>query len=311
MEGNNIEIWKTSCHSDRYEVSSLGRVRGPSGKILKPTLLQIGYYSIAFSYKNHVVKRFYIHRLVADTFIGAIDKNMVVNHKNHDKTDNRLVNLEIVSRKDNGKHWAQQHRSQAAGRKRSGFCGRGHKLDDNKSYCNICRNMKNSGIEFMPPNDTEWQESIVPDYLISKDGRLWSNKTSRLIKAGVNKAGYVYANLRINGKTKPFAIHRLVAETFIDALKKDQVVDHIDGDKTNNNLTNLRITSRSENTTHFRDRVRDEDNHGYKLSKEQVIQIKILLNEGKLSQKEIGKRFGVVDSHISAIKNKRKWTHIE
>ena len=55
-----------------------------------------------------------------------------------------------------------------------------------------------------------------PGYLVSSNGRVWSKKTSRLLKPGVNKPGYEYVNLRIDGHTKPIAVHRLVAEAFLN-----------------------------------------------------------------------------------------------
>ena len=98
--------WRAINESDKYQVSDSGCVRGPSGRILKPTLMQILYYSVALSLGNHKVIRRYIHRLVAEAFLGGIPKGSVVNHKNHDKLDNRLENLEVVSRAHNAKHWA-------------------------------------------------------------------------------------------------------------------------------------------------------------------------------------------------------------
>lgn len=305
-----MEKWKPTIPSSRYEVSDQGNVRGPSGKILKPTLMQIGYFSVALSFGNHKVVRYYIHRLVAEAFIGRLPDDSVVNHKNHKKLDNRLTNIEVVSRKSNASHWAVEKRSTEAGRKRSGFCGRGHRLQGDKVYCLECRRLKALGHEYSPPADAEWKISSVSGYLISDDGRVWSQKTQRLIRTGVNKPGYSYANLRINGKTKPFATHRLVVEAFIRGLQDGEVVDHIDGNKLNNSVLNLRITTRSINTTAFRDRIREEGNHGYKLSEHDVMKIKRNLVEGKLTQREIGDLFGVGASIISSIKMGRKWSHV-
>lgn len=49
-------------------------------------------------------KEFYVHRLIASAFIGDIPDGHVVNHKNCDKSDNRVENLEIISRGDNVRH---------------------------------------------------------------------------------------------------------------------------------------------------------------------------------------------------------------
>jgi hypothetical protein len=301
--------WRTTKESERYHVNVEGQVRGP-WRVLKPTLMQIGYYSVALSLGGHKVVRRYVHKLVADAFLGSVPEGFVINHKNQDKLDNRLENLEIVSRRENAIQWAQPSRSDEAGRKRNGYCGRGHKLQGDRTYCNECRRFKGSGHEFQPPQNTEWRNSIVEGYLISSDGRLWSQKTLRLIRTGINKPGYSYANLRTAGKTKPFAIHRLVAETFLQTLKPCNVIDHKDGNKLNNSVDNLLICSRSENTKAFRNRVRSLKNHGYKLNDDIVAEIKYLLSLEVHTQKHIAKQFGVGQSIISEIKLGRKWAHI-
>lgn len=83
----------------------------------------------------------------------------------------------------------------------------------------------------------------------SKNGR-WKD---RWVKGTINKAGYRVINY--NGKV--LSVHRIVAETF---LTGDGVVDHINRDKSDNNLSNLRFVSISDNmrNTHRYDQVSDE-----------------------------------------------------
>lgn len=92
------EIWRpVAGHEDLYEVSNQGRVRSinyrRTGKIhlLKPRIANGGYLSI---HRNDSSKRLFIHRLVAEAFIENPDNLPQVNHKNEDKTDNRVENLE-------------------------------------------------------------------------------------------------------------------------------------------------------------------------------------------------------------------------
>jgi hypothetical protein len=96
------EIWKTvTCDNlTNYEVSSLGQVRNKTTKyILKQTLNCSGYQTCSLSGVSCI-----IHILILNTFVDNIDKLPSVNHINHIKTDNRLCNLKYVSHSDNMKH---------------------------------------------------------------------------------------------------------------------------------------------------------------------------------------------------------------
>ena len=68
----------------------------------------------------------------------------------------------------------------------------------------------------------------------------------RLLKPIINKDGYMFVRLCKNGKSKNMRIHRLVANAFLGESKLQ--VDHIDGDKQNNNLDNLEYVTPKENT---------------------------------------------------------------
>ena len=101
------EIWRDVVgYEGLYQVSNLGRVKSlnyhRSGKegIMKPVLEDNGYYSVNL-YKNGKVKKFSLHRLVVETFLGKIPNGLVVNHLNEIKSDNRLENLEICTQKEN------------------------------------------------------------------------------------------------------------------------------------------------------------------------------------------------------------------
>ena len=82
-----------------YEVSNLGRVRR-NGKILKPSKNNWGYLYLDL-YKNGIVRKFLIHRLVAQSFIPNPSNFPQVNHKDEDKTNNCVDNLEWCDNKYN------------------------------------------------------------------------------------------------------------------------------------------------------------------------------------------------------------------
>lgn len=86
-------------------------------------------------------------------------------------------------------------------------------------------------------------------YRIYTDGEVWSVKSEKFLKQEIIK-GYNRVTLSINSKTKKFQVHRLVAMYFIENPLNKPCVNHIDGDKKNNNLNNLEWCSYSENERH-------------------------------------------------------------
>lgn len=89
-----------------------------------------------------------------------------------------------------------------------------------------------------------------PGYDVSTKGRVKNNKTGRIMKTQVNDNGYEVLQLHHNKHYSSERVHRLVAETFIEGGSPDLDVNHIDGDKLNNNVENLEWCTRKENIHH-------------------------------------------------------------
>lgn len=91
------------------------------------------------------------------------------------------------------------------------------------------------------------------EYQVNTSGVVYSKK-GRPLKYSVNPRGYRMVVLCVQGKTKAFAIHTLVAKQFLGehALEKSQV-NHIDGNKQNNVIDNLEWVTPKENAVHARD----------------------------------------------------------
>ena len=90
------------------------------------------------------------------------------------------------------------------------------------------------------------------DYMVSSRGRVKSMKLNkeRILKPGLSNS-YLQLRLCREGKIKTFTVHKLVAMAFLGHVPCGfkLVVDHIDGNRTNNNLSNLQIITNRENTS--------------------------------------------------------------
>lgn len=99
------EIWKPiPSYEGLYEISNLGRVKSFYRKrILKPVTERTGYNQVTLV-KQHKKKKHYIHRLVAINFISKIEGCEEINHKDGNKSNNVINNLEWCNRQYNINH---------------------------------------------------------------------------------------------------------------------------------------------------------------------------------------------------------------
>lgn len=105
MKENNMqEIWKDiPGYEGHYQASNLGRIRSlkyNEVRILKPGENGWGYYLVNL-YLNNVKKTSSVHRLTWTAFNGQIPEGLEINHKDEDKTNNSLANLELVTPSQN------------------------------------------------------------------------------------------------------------------------------------------------------------------------------------------------------------------
>lgn len=94
----------------------------------------------------------------------------------------------------------------------------------------------------------EWRAiKEYPQYEVSTMGRIRNVKTHRERKPDMNSCGYGRLRLQVKGGNVRKFIHRCVAEAFLVRPETKCVVDHIDGNRSNNAVSNLRWTTQSEN----------------------------------------------------------------
>ena len=87
-------------------------------------------------------------------------------------------------------------------------------------------------------------------YTIDEFGKVKNTKTNKYLKGAINSKGYLRVELHLNKKIKKFFVHRLVAEYFVENPLNKEQVNHIDGNKLNNNMNNLEWVTHKENTQH-------------------------------------------------------------
>ena len=144
-------------------------------------------------------------------------------------------------------------------------------------------------------------------YSVDEDGNVFSHINGRKLKPVITSKGYYYVDLA--GKNR--RVHRLVAEAFLpDFLTKPQV-NHIDGNKQNNQLSNLEMTTAKENMRHavrigLQVSVKGENHWKAKLTNDDVITIKRLSLTGETCA-SISRKFEVSRPTISRIKSGKTW----
>lgn len=142
------------------------------------------------------------------------------------------------------------------------------------------------------------------DYLISNLGNVKSikNNSERLLKQGLGSSGYYNVALCKDGKPKTFRIHQLVASHFIEEAN-NKIVNHIDGNKLNNCVTNLEYVSYSENIQHaYNTNLRKTGENVYcaKLTDKEVLDIRKLLGYN-YTRKQLSDMYKVSETTIFRI----------
>lgn len=159
-------------------------------------------------------------------------------------------------------------------------------------------------------------------YYVDEHGNVYSEKTGKLKKLSpiLTHYGYYDVGLTNSSGTKKMYIHRLVAESFINNPNNLPQVNHIDGNKLNNNVSNLEWCTLKDNLKHARENGlntscnvipngRGEKNTRSKLTEMQVLEIRQKASTG-IKHKQLGIEYDVAEGTISGIVSRFRWTHI-
>lgn len=149
--------------------------------------------------------------------------------------------------------------------------------------------------------------------LVSNYGNIKDEQGKKRI---VNKTGKY---IRIGGKSRngtkhTISVHRLVAETFINLIPENYVVNHKDGNKHNNYYKNLEIVTYKENSKHaldtgLRKSKRGEETWNCQNTEEDIIKICKMIKVGNTNV-FIANKFNISEKHIHSIRVGHRWKHL-
>jgi hypothetical protein len=283
------EIWKTVADFDNYEVSSLGRVRNKNtGRVLKLTN-KSGYYNVNLTNINEtgkVKKNFKVHRLVGLAFIENHENKPEINHKDKNKLNNNISNLEWNTRKENNIHRTEGLIMKTNKNKEvlrldkvtNDIIEEYNSIEDagkwayNNNLTNTVHNGRNAigncinglskiayNYKWIFKNKYEsleneiWKEIVIPNiiindkkYFISNLGRFKNSKCVIMDNYKINDNGYI----RVFIFNKTYLLHRLIAFMFLENPENKEQVNHKDGNKLNNKIDNLEWVTNKENQVH-------------------------------------------------------------
>lgn len=144
-----------------------------------------------------------------------------------------------------------------------------------------------------------------PAYSVSRSGAVVNTKTGRTLMAELTQNGYYRVTLCAAGRKKRFLLHRLVAILYIANHEDKPCVNHIDGDKANNSVSNLEWCTFSENEHHSYGSLGKTvpssiDHYNAKLTDDQCRRAVVLRRSG-FSCRKIASILNVSHQHISEI----------
>lgn len=165
-----------------------------------------------------------------------------------------------------------------------------------------------------------YQGKEYDNLLVSQDGKLKNAITGTEYRLNLTGLGYLGACISLGSRKnrKLFKVHKAVAETFIPNPDNLPEINHKDGNKQNNDISNLEWCSRSQNTKHAwdnnlidRNKFTGVNNPMAKLNPEKVrfIRDNYIPYDSKYGMRALGRLFGVDKEVIKDIVNNKTWRY--
>lgn len=156
-------------------------------------------------------------------------------------------------------------------------------------------------------------------YAVSDQGRVMriargnGTRPGHILKPQRNGYGYRHVGLYREGSCKTITIHTLVMLAFVGPRPEGMEVNHIDGDKTNNRLSNLEYVTPQENILHavrVLEKGIGESAGRAKLTEAQVKAVRAEYDGKPGSCAKLARKYGVHHTTMQAVLNRQSWTHI-
>lgn len=264
----NCEYWSKIAMNDDFEVSTHGKIREFGKTRSKSTNLIRGGYKSFVIPVNGKDKFLKVHQVVAKTFIPNPENKYAVNHKDGNKMNNHISNLEWTTIKENNQHAVDNGLIKKTKRRVSQYSldkktlikihdtlrGAGTTTGiDSGGISKVCKGARNSAggywWKFTDKNENECEINKkefsdvknCSNYMINKKGDVYSKRYKKIMKYTPNNDGYLTIQLTTNDKKRKTLLgHQLVAINFIKNTDDSKTkVKFKDGNKKNLNVKNL------------------------------------------------------------------------
>lgn len=201
-----------------YFISEDGEIYSEKSKKFLSGDINTGYKRVLLCLRNGERIKKPVHTLVAEAYIPNINNLPIVHHKDGDKLNNNVNNLEWIDYSTNVKK------------------------ENRKSHPKKENTFSSEELE-----KEVWKVFRDTNYSVSNLGRLINNKTNKIIKGHINYfLGYIRDTLSLEDKNIIITRHRMVYEAF-HPNEIINIINHKDGIRFNNRLDNLENISPSEN----------------------------------------------------------------